>query len=170
MDNYLINKALLFTADHFNNSNHNFGKPVYFHCLNVAYKAIELGYNETIILGSIMHDLLEDTACTPKEISDNFGEYMGELVRALSFNFATKDKLQRNIDMIDNCQDFGKEALIIKCLDVADTAPFFSLSSEENKRYLRKKYKYLIDVCEKNIQDEPVFGFLMTQINEQEIL
>ena len=35
MDNQKLNKALLFAADYFNNSNHNFGKPVFLHTIRV---------------------------------------------------------------------------------------------------------------------------------------
>lgn len=169
MNNKLINKALLFTAGNFNNSGHNFGKPVYFHCLNVMYKAIEMKYSEEIILGALMHDLLEDTLCTKQEISETFSKSLSDLVQALSFKDSISDKLEKNIDTINRSAEFGKEALIIKCLDVADNSDYYHLSSDVNKMYLSKKCDYLLKTCDKYIPKEPAYIYLRQRLEMNDI-
>ncbi|AEU40227.1 hypothetical protein llh_5255 [Lactococcus cremoris subsp. cremoris A76] len=52
MDNFKLNEALLFTADYFNKSNHNLGKPVFLHTVKIMHLAIQLGYNEIVVLSS----------------------------------------------------------------------------------------------------------------------
>ena len=50
MDQKIINNAMLFAAKYFNESCHNFGKPVYFHCIKVGMTLFDLGYEEKIIV------------------------------------------------------------------------------------------------------------------------
>ena len=155
MNQVLINRALLFAAKHFNESCRNFGKPVYLHCLRVAQHANELGCDDHTIVCAILHDLLEDTGCTPAEIESEFGADAAHCVQALTFDDAISDKLERNCLSIDACAQYGAAALIIKCLDTMDNMDYFSLAKDSDKDYLLKKYDYLKTVCENHIPDEP---------------
>lgn len=153
-----INKALLFTAKHFNESCHNFGKPVYLHCVKVAMKLYELGYDEKIVVGGVLHDLLEDTDCTFEDIKAEFGADMAELVSVLSFCPDVKDKLKQSKLMIDACLDYGKDALIIKSIDMCENGKFFSLvTNPDIKSYLISKYSYFTNVASKVIKKEAAF-------------
>ena len=160
MNENLINEAMLFTAKHFNESCHNFGKPVYFHCVKVAMKLYELNYNEKIIVGGILHDLVEDTDCTIEQIKENFGCEIAKLVQAVSFNSDIKDKFERSKQMIDTCVRYGKDALIIKSIDMYENGRFFHLvTNKDVKEYLVKKYDYFAKVAEPIIGDEPAFKY-----------
>lgn len=158
MDEKLINKAMLFTAKHFNESCHNFGKPVYFHCIRVAMHLYRLGYDEKIIIGGVLHDLVEDTDCTLEEIEKEFGLEMSKLVEALSFNPNVEDKFEQSKQMIDASLNYGKDALIIKSIDMYENGKYFPLVTKQDvKEYLIKKYKYFVDVAEDIIKDEPAY-------------
>lgn len=161
MNDILINKALLFAAEYFNRSCHNSGKPVYLHCLRVAHRAFELGYGDSVIIGAVLHDLLEDTDCPLQAIEREFGPDTANTVAALSNNEAIPDKLARSRDSIDRCATLGPTAIIIKCLDTADNAAFFPLASQIDQAYLMEKYHYLIDKGHKTIPDEPALHDLI---------
>lgn len=158
MDDKLINRAMLFTAKYFIDSCHNFGKPVYFHCIKVGMKLYELGYEEKIVVGGILHDLVEDTDCTLEDIKLEFGEEMSRLVAAVSFNPEIEDKFLQSKQMIDASVKYGKDALIIKCIDMYENGKFFHLVVKPDvKEYLVKKYQYFLDVAENIVKDEPAF-------------
>lgn len=160
MNDALINKALLFAAEYFNRSCHNSGKPVYLHCLRVAHRAFEQGYGEDVIIGAVLHDLLEDTDCPLQAIELEFGPGMANTVAALSNSEAIPDKLARNRDSIDRCAALGRTAMVIKCLDTADNAVFFPQASLIDQVYLKEKYRYLIDKGRETIPDEPALQAL----------
>ena len=166
MNDILINKALLFAAEYFNRSCHNSGKPVYLHCLRVAHRAFELGYGDSVIIGAVLHDLLEDTDCPLQAIEREFGLDTATIVAALSNNEAIPDKLTRNRDSIDRCAALGPTAIIIKCLDTADNAAFFPLASWIDQTYLIEKYRYLIDKGHNIIPDEPALHDLIEKTRQ----
>ena len=158
MDDKQINKALLFTAKHFNESCHNFGKPVYFHSIKVGLKLYDLGYNEKIVIGGILHDLVEDTDCTLENVEAEFGKDMADLIAAVSFNPNIQDKFEQSKQMLDAALAYGKDALIIKCVDMYENGRFFCLVTKPDvKEYLVKKYKYFTEIAEKEIGNEPAF-------------
>ncbi len=160
MNDALINRALLFAAEYFNRSCHNGGKPVYLHCLRVAHRAFELGYEDEVIISSILHDLLEDTDCPLQAIEREFGLNMANIIAALSNNEAIPDKLARNRESIDRCAALGRTAMVIKCLDTADNAVFFPQASLIDQVYLKEKYRYLIGKGHMTIPDEPALQAL----------
>ena len=160
MNEKLLNEAMLFTAKHFNESCHNHGKPVYFHCVKVAMKLYELNYDENIVIGGMLHDLVEDTDCTIEQIEEKFGEDMGKLVQAVSFNPDIEDKFEQSKQMIDASVKYGRDALIIKCIDMYENGRFFHLVTKQDvKEYLVKKYNYFAQVAEPIIGSEVAFQY-----------
>ena len=158
MNEKLINKAMLFTAKFFNESCHNFGKPVYFHCIKVAMNLFEMGYDEKLVIGGILHDLIEDTDCTLDNIREEFGDEMANLIKAVSFNPEVLDKFEQSKQMIDETVKYGKDALIIKCVDMYENGKFFHLVTKPDvKEYLIKKYQYFYEVAKDVLCNELVF-------------
>jgi len=57
------------------------GQPYIVHILDVARLLLaEPGVTEDVVIAGILHDVLEDTPCTPHEIQDEFGDYVLSLV------------------------------------------------------------------------------------------
>ena len=165
MDQQLINRALLFAAQHFSTSCHNTGKPVYLHSLRVAQHAHALGCDDLTLVCAVFHDLLEDTACTAEEIAENFGTETAGCVRALTFDASVPDKLRRNCLSIDACAAFGPAALVIKCLDTMDNMDYFTLAGEKDKAYLLQKYDYLKAVCAAHIPNAPAYAAYLQKLH-----
>ncbi|MCL2521355.1 MAG: HD domain-containing protein [Erysipelotrichales bacterium] len=165
MNEKLINQAFLFTAKHFDKGCHNNNKPVYFHSIKVAMLLFEYGYNETIVVGAILHDLLEDTKATKADISLEFGEETAKLVEALSFSAEIEDRFLQSKAMIDKTREYGKEACIIKCADLFENGKYFHLvTNQETKNYLIKKWNYFVNICEPILKDEKIFALLKKQV------
>lgn len=61
------------------------GEPYIFHPLNVALILADLGMDEEVIIGALLHDVLEDGKHFDLSfIKDNFGEGVGELVEGVT--------------------------------------------------------------------------------------
>jgi len=164
MDENLINKSMLFCANYFNSSCHNFGKPVYFHCIKVAMTLYTAGYNDKIIVGRVLHDLVEDTDCSLNDIEMNFGEDMAKLIKVLSFDPKIQDPYEQSKLMLDSCLQYGIDALIIKCADLYENGKYFGLVKKiEVREYLIKELEYFLKISDEYIKDEPIFKLLKSQ-------
>lgn len=158
MDERLLNRALLFTAKCFNESCHNHGKPVYLHSVKVAMKLMELGYNDKIVVGGILHDLIEDTDCTLEDIEREFGTDYAGLIEAVSFNPNIVDKFEQSKQMLDRAYSYGRDALIIKCIDMYENGKYYHLVTDpKTKDYLIRKYQYFTNLVSDILHDEPAY-------------
>lgn len=64
--------------------------PYIFHIKQVVNVAVELGFDETIVVASVLHDILEDTDLSYNDIKKAFGEEVAEIV------YCVTDELGRN--------------------------------------------------------------------------
>lgn len=64
--------------------------PYIYHPKQVMNIAIRLGYDESIVIGCILHDVMEDGGLSYSDIKKAFGEDVAEIV------FAVTDELGRN--------------------------------------------------------------------------
>ena len=64
--------------------------PYSYHILQVVQIAEDLGYDETIVVGCALHDILEDTELSYNDVKKAFGEEVAEIV------YAVTDELGRN--------------------------------------------------------------------------
>ena len=165
MNDGYINRTLLFAAKYFYDSCHNHGKPVYLHCLRVAGDLEQMGYEDDLIAAAILHDLLEDTDCTRENIAEAFGEAMAAFIEALSFSPEDGDKWERNKRCLEACAAYGREAMIVKCADIADNSRFFFKASGEDQIYLRKKYAYALELAERTIPGEDALEWFREKIS-----
>ena len=58
------------------------GEPFVYHPLATADILAELGLDPTTIAAALLHDVLEDTGVTKKELKEKFGEDLAEIGRA----------------------------------------------------------------------------------------
>ena len=99
-------------------------KPVILHSFRVGIHLYRLGYTKDVVIGGILHDLLEDTGVSFDDIKQKFGVKIARLVLACSFNENIKDEVERYKEATDRCVKEGKEALIVKAADFIDNIPY----------------------------------------------
>ena len=153
-----IEEAIKFLVSSINESGNN-PKPVIIHSIRVGMLLYNLNYSKDIIIGGILHDILEDTAVTPDEIKEKFGDKGAQLVQACSFDKSIDDKKDQYVEATERCSNAGKEALIIKSADFIDNIPYTLNKSPENINYdfLYAKTKHFIDTAKQIIFEEPIF-------------
>jgi (p)ppGpp synthase/HD superfamily hydrolase len=133
-------------------------KPVVFHSMRVGVHLYNLQYPTNIIIGGILHDVLEDTATQISDIEHKFGHHIAALVSANSFDTSIIDKTAQYIDMFSRCKTVGKEALIIKVVDLFDNADYYQLAEHlKQKKWLLEKLRYFIELSHDELQHEVLY-------------
>lgn len=97
-DSELIEKAYHFACKAHEGVTRRSGEPYIIHPISVAEILIEMKMDEASIVASLLHDVVEDTPVTFKQIKKEFGEEVEKLVKGVSkinrVNFADKDVLE----------------------------------------------------------------------------
>ncbi len=110
-DENLLNKAYVYAMQKHGSQTRANGDPYFSHPLEVAAILTDMKLDEATIAVALLHDTIEDTDATRKEIDELFGEDIGALVEGLT-------KLKR-IDLVSNKAKQG-ENLRRLLLAVAD--------------------------------------------------
>ncbi|MFT7507411.1 MAG: (p)ppGpp synthase/HD superfamily hydrolase [Acidimicrobiales bacterium] len=95
--------------------------PYVSHLFAVAIIAIDYTQDEDVLIAALLHDTLEDTDYTPKELEDDFGGKVREIVEALSEpqntetkTYTWKESKQRYAKQLKTA---SQEALLISAAD-----------------------------------------------------
>ncbi len=97
------------------------GEPYITHPLEVANIIADYGLDEPSIIAALLHDVVEDTEITLKDIKEEFGDEVELLVDGLTkINIFTKSKEERNIEtlrkiLLTSAKDI--RVLVIKLCD-----------------------------------------------------
>lgn len=103
--------------------------PYIVHPLRVAEILIDIGCSDEVVLASILHDVVEDSAITIGDIRGLFGQQVAELVAGASERRKSESWEIRKRETIDFLIHAPKDVLFIVCADKLD-----------NIRELRKNY------------------------------
>lgn len=156
-DNYKIEEAIKFLVLSVEKTGAN-PKPVITHSIRVAFRLDFYGYGKEVVLAAILHDLLEDTGTSLKEIEDKFGKMVAELVSVSTFNKEIEGKEERYKASFDNALLFGKNALVIRASDLLDNSFYYSLvSDQEVYNHLIGKLSYFIKIAKNKIGKEKIY-------------
>ena len=159
-DDKLIEVAIKFLVESFAKSGNN-PKPVVLHSIRVAMHLEDLNYSREVIIGSILHDLLEDTDVIREEISEKFGEQIADLVEANSFRKEIVDEKERYIKMYDQCLQAGKDALVIKAADILDNSYYYG-----PRKDLLEKMEYFVNLSAQKLATEKIWQELSNQYKQ----
>ena len=80
----IIEKAYNFASEAHKSQKRESGEPYIIHPIDVAEILAELGMDTNTIAAGLLHDVLEDTDCTYKEMSDMFNEEIASLVNGVT--------------------------------------------------------------------------------------
>ncbi|MGP3956607.1 HD domain-containing protein [Nonomuraea sp. 3N208] len=129
------------------------GDPYITHPIAVATILAELGMDHELICAGLLHDVLEDTACTEEELLAEFGEPVVELLRA----FLTLDDPERRAPDWETSTD--ERVLTLKLADRLHNHRTLRFLPEEKQR---RKSRETLDVV------VPIAGRLgLVQVEEE---
>lgn len=146
-DQVLIENAVTFLVENINKTGNN-SKPVILHSLRVGMRFYENGEKTTLIIGALLHDLIEDTKVTSIDISKSFGEEVAQLVEANTFNDQISDYVERYLENFERIITKGRDAAIIRAVDLLDNADYYSLGSPDTYVKIYTKYSKFIDMSQ----------------------
>ncbi|NTV47721.1 MAG: bifunctional (p)ppGpp synthetase/guanosine-3',5'-bis(diphosphate) 3'-pyrophosphohydrolase, partial [Chlorobiales bacterium] len=118
--------------------------PYIIHPLGVGRILIEHGYEEHIVISGVLHDTVEDTSVTHKEITDRFGNVISGIVEGLTEpnkNYSWEDRKQHMLELF---KTVPTDVLVVSCADKLDnlrsiTTDYARLGEEVWKRFHRPK-------------------------------
>lgn len=97
-DTKLIMKAYNLAAEKHKEQKRGSGEPYIIHPLNVAYILASIGMDDNTLCAALLHDVVEDTDVTGKDLTDMFGEEISEMVAGVTklstIQFATLEETQ----------------------------------------------------------------------------
>ncbi|MAZ56455.1 hypothetical protein CL653_01555 [bacterium] len=94
------------------------GKPPYVtHLVAVAMISLEFTNEEDIIVAALLHDTIEDTPYTVKELEEDFGEKVCDIVVTLSEPKEVSDWKERKDCYLNQLRKASPKALIVACAD-----------------------------------------------------
>lgn len=127
------------------------GEPYYSHPIAVAELVIEYFSNECnihMIYGAILHDIVEDTACTYEEIKYEFGARTKEIVYRLT-RVRDGGKISVATLLDETMQLHDRETQIIKVCDrLHNIYTAHHMSKESQKRFVRETIQLFLTLCE----------------------
>lgn len=158
-----IENAISFLVKNIEESGHN-EKPVILHSLQVAFYLLDIGKRGDIVVAAILHDLLEDSGAVKDDITKRFGQKVGDLVEAVSYDESIEDWQDRYKELFDRVKNYGEEALILKCVDLLMNS--FYISKVDNKIFAEKlidKIGYFLQISKGSIGSKKAWADLSKQ-------
>ena len=165
-DSFEVEKAIAYLVTNYNKSGHN-PKPVILHSLRIANVLMEMEYDKKIIIGAVLHDIIEDTNVTDKQLREDFGQEVLDLVIAVSYDESISDPVEQYKDMFNRVVEYGKDAVVLKSVDIAVNSLYLYLVSDQDKRrQLVEKGTYFLELTEA-FSSEPAWQLLKTRNLEE---
>lgn len=158
-----LERAIVFLVLAMERSGNN-PKPVILHSIRVAFLLNEQSYDPHIVIAGALHDLIEDSATTLKEIEQSFGVRVAQLVSANTFDKTIADRIQRDTDMLERCKQEGKDALLIKAADILENSYHFQLDpTRDLDRWLLKKMGLFLEMSRSELEGDVIWERLKLQ-------
>jgi len=135
-------------------------KSLLMHVLRVGMQLYERNYSENVVIGALLHDILEWTAVSEKVIEETFGSDILEIVKVNTKDRSIKDPAERREEYIDRCIQVGKEALIVKAADVLDSYRLYqAIGHDEEKERSISIAQTILERMPSDFED-PIFDML----------
>lgn len=165
-DSFEIEKVISYLVTNYNESGHN-SKPVILHSLRIANVLLEMGYDKKIIIGAVLHDVIEDTNVTYEQLREDFGQEVLDLVIAVSYDESISDPVEQYKDMYNRILAYGKDAVVLKSIDIAVNSLYIDCVPDLNeRRQLVEKGTYFLNLMEA-FSSEPAWQLLKTRNLEE---
>lgn len=140
-----LNEVLRFATEKHKGQKRDDGKDYITHPIRVAkivdeFKAEKSINRNILIAGAYLHDVLEDTYTSYKELCDNFGVVIASLVLELTnADFCCK-MFGKDLYLAEKMTNMSSYALFIKLADRYDNVCDLNTSPEKKNRIIKETY------------------------------
>lgn len=151
-------------------------KPVLLHSVRVGMRLLDGGYAEPVVIGALLHDVVEDTAASLEDVERHFGPEVARLVAVNTFDlpelreghdFAAKRLAYRAA--FAAARAAGPSALAIRAADMLDNAAYLQGPDREEPdlwRYLLDKLRDFLAISEEALGDDAIWLALRGRFKE----
>lgn len=94
--------------------------PYVTHCINVGEKLQKAGFGKDTVIAGILHDTVEDTDTTYKELEEKFGQRVSHLVQEVSHSKKNVSWEEKQISYLKHIQHASIDAQAISAFDKID--------------------------------------------------
>ena len=149
-----LQKVLEFATEKHKGQKRDGGKDYIIHPMRVAeivdkYKAKDSQNREVLIAAALLHDTLEDTYTSYREIAENFGEAVASIVQELTTAKYAAKSAGKGLYLAEKMQYMTNYALTIKLADRLDNVnDLLGCSVEKQARVIKETY-YILDYLTK---------------------
>lgn len=156
-DNSDLDKTIKFLVSEIEKYCNN-KKPLVTHSIRTAFRLDLYGYGKEVVQAALLHDLLEDTKASIKEIEKRFGKRVASLVMASTFDKSISDKKERYKTNFNKAIKAGDNALVIRASDLLDNSFYYSLVDNQNEyNHLLEKLSYFLKLSVLKIGREKIY-------------
>lgn len=161
-----IEKAIQYLINKFNQSGTN-PKPVILHSLEVGLYLLKNSYDVNTIIAGLLHDLIEDTKISLREINRSFGKEVSRLISASTLNKKIDNPIVQYQESFDRAKKIGAKALLIRAADIYFNSYYYHLVRNQEKYiFLKNKLKNFINISEKTLKNEKILQLLKDRYKE----
>lgn len=158
---YRLEEAVLFLAKSLTKAPKKGKKPVIMHSLRVGSALISRGCSEDVVIAGMLHDIMEKSSVTPREISRRFGVAVALMVGATTNKMTLTKPLERYEDSLKRCAAVGEGALMVRAADLMDNCDRLTALGQLNRLgRLGAKVKILLQYCKAYEMDARVVSDL----------
>ncbi len=129
-----VKKAIYYAKKYHGDQKRLSGEPYYSHPLEVAYMISDYLLKTDVIVASILHDIVEDSAVTTGIILDIFGPRVAEMVDRLTRDRPDGSKLSIEQILHNAYMHEDKEVLLIKIIDRLHNMETINIKSSKKIR------------------------------------
>ena len=133
------------------------------HPISVGFILLSSGYMEEIIIAGILHDVLEDTTGTEKDIENIFGKHVVSLIKGVTENISIKSWEDKKNSYLKNLKNAENDIKAISAADALDNCrsmirvlknginiwDAFTVSREK----IIENYKQRVSIIKETLQD-----------------
>ena len=150
-----LKEVLKFASERHKGQKRDNGDDYIVHPIRVAklvdkYKGKNSSNREILLAAGILHDTLEDTYTSSRELAEKFGEYVASLVVELTTAKYACHYIGKAQYLAEKMTIMTSYALVIKLADRYDNICDLENSTEEKKQRTINDTCYILDYIEKN--------------------
>ncbi len=121
------------------------GKEYFVHPSSVAKLVNKFTKDKDLVAAAYLHDTLEDTNATEKELRENFGKTITDLVKELTSSDEGIKRLGKAKFLLDKMSKMSEGALTVKLCDRLDNVKDLDTGSAKFKDKYTKETNFILD-------------------------
>ncbi len=114
--------------------------PYVSHLVGVALILSQYTTDKDIIIAGLLHDTVEDTKYTPKQLEQDFGKKIKDIVMGVTENKSIRNWKARKLDYLENLKNTPEESLLVAAADKIHNMTSLLIDFKNMDRKILKRF------------------------------